>query len=276
MNLGDFTTGQTVDLYFTSISSGVPTALSGAGVSIYKDNSVTQSTEGVTLTSTFDNIVGMNQLSVAMTNAFYAAGSKYTAMLSSGSVGGTTAAGYVLGSWSIRYGTVDAIADETTGLSTDVDDLITSTTALMAGTTGVQTDLDTLTTDVEQLTSASSRLEADSTSNLAALTSLTSSVETLTTATTLIQQESTATAAVVDTISTGTWDTVVAELTTAMNATPTVKDILSFQHMAGWNQRITTGTSGFDLIYNDAGTQAFQSAVTSPTTDSFQRAQWTT
>ena len=77
-------------------------------------------------------------------------------------------------------------------------------------------------------------------------------------------------------LSTGVWDTAVVELSTAMPATPTVLDILSFQHMANWNRHVTTATSGVDLIYNDAGTIIFGSTVTEPDANSFERAQFST
>ena len=165
MFLGEFSTGQTADFLFTSVSSGEPTAYLSGGIEVYKTTSATRSTEGVTLTSTFDSITGLNHCQIIMTNAFYDPGEKYHVILSTGTVGGTTVGGYAIANFNIRYGLLDNVADGTTALSTDLAD--------------AQTDLDTLTTDVEQLTSSSSRLEADSTSNLAALTSLTSSVEIL-------------------------------------------------------------------------------------------------
>jgi hypothetical protein len=231
LSLGDFSTGQTVDFTFTSVSSGAPTALTGGVVDILKDNTTSESTEGVTLTSTFRTVVGNNHVRVVMTNAFYAAGSKYSAILSAGTVGGTTVAGYTLANWSIRYGTIDNVADGTTTLSTDVDDLITSTTAIYAESTASAAVIDLigaetsgLTTDLEQLTSSSSRLEASTTSIQAGTTGLTTA-----------------------NIATAVWDETITELTTAMPATPTVLDILAFQHMAAYNKHATTASSGVDL-----------------------------
>lgn len=72
------------------------------------------------------------------------------------------------------------------------------------------------------------------------------------------------------------WTKAITELSTAMPATPTIVDVLAFQHMAAYNLHATTRSSGYDLIYNDAGSLIFGAQITQPTTDSFQRAQWST
>jgi hypothetical protein len=202
-------------------------------------------------------------------------------------------------------GVVDGIASGTTMVSTDLDDLISTTTALSAEATSH-------TTQLEALTSASSRLEASTTAIMAGTTSLSTDLDDLIATSTLIAAESTATAAVVDSIAAGTttlstdlddviatstailddtgvsgvllstaaadtvWTATIVELSTAMNATPTVLDILAFHHMKHWNLNVTTATSGYDIVYNDAGSTVFIANITQPTTASFQRAQYTT
>jgi hypothetical protein len=117
-------------------------------------------------------------------------------------------------------------------------------------------------------------------------TSLSTDIDDLITESTLISAESTASAAVIDGIAAGTtalstdisdiWATTITELSSAMNGTPTVLDILAFQHMKQWNQNVTTATSGYDIIYTDAGSTMFLANITNPTTASFSRAQYTT
>ena len=435
----DYNAGDEVDIKFTSVSSGIPTALSAGEVKVYKDNLTSnESSAGVVLTASFDSITGLNHVRIPTTAAttFYVDGSKYQAILTAGTVDGNSVAGYVIGEFSIRYGTVDDIADGTTMLSTDADDLIASTTLIQAestasavvldgvaagttmlstdmddliatttaifaestataavvdgiaaGTTMLSTDLDDviadiaalndpsaaaiadavwdedatahqtagtfgqaigdptttttahtiydvlvgdaaganlavdiaalaagttmLSTDMDDLIATTTSILAESTATAvvvdgiaAGTTMLSTDADDLIASTTLIQAESTATAVVVDGIAAGTtmlstdlddliatttaiagettgivaniWAEAMAELSTAMPAAPSYGDVLAFQHMAAWNLHVTTGSSGYDLIYNDAGAQVFQAAVSQPTTDSFQRAQWTT
>jgi hypothetical protein len=258
----DFNVGDVVDLKFTSVSSGVATALLSGVIDVYKNNSTAESTEGVTLTSTFAEVVGFNHVRIETTadSTFYSAASKFLVMLSAGTVDGNSVAGYSVGGFSLRLGTIDDIADGTTMLSTDADDIIATSTAIVAestataavvdsiaaGTTTLSTDVDDLiteatahttslqlltsatttlstdiddllteatahSTDLEALTSASSRLEAEATSHTTTLQLLTSATTTLSTdiddlisTTTAIVAESTATAAVVDSIAAGT------------------------------------------------------------------------
>ena len=52
MYLGDFVSGGTIDFLFTTVrSTGLPTAISGPGAAVYKDNSAGESRSGLTLTT---------------------------------------------------------------------------------------------------------------------------------------------------------------------------------------------------------------------------------
>ena len=352
MSIGDFNAGAVVDLKFTSVSSGVATALSSGAVVVWKNNSTASSTAGVSLTSTFGSVTGLNHVRINTTadSTFYANGSKFQISLSQGTVGGASVAGYVVDHFSLRYGTLDDIADGTTGIESDLDALTsassrleaTSTaiaatttaiaatsTAILAGTTALSTKITDLQTTTTAIAATSTAIAATSTAILAGTTALSTKLDDLQTTTTAIAATSTAIAATTTAISaavtniatsttniedaatssgvviadaaiknttfdTGAidaaalatdavqeirdsvWGKTIAELSTAMPATPTVLQIVAFQHMAAWNLRITTASSGYDLIYNDAGTRIFAAAVSNPTTDSFQRAQWTT
>lgn len=104
-DIGDLDGLLPVDLKFVSTLGSVLTALAGSpAISIYKDNSVTQSTAGITLTTSFDSVVGLNNLNVdpAADGAFYSAGSNFQAVLTAGTVGGVSVVGRVVGSFSIR------------------------------------------------------------------------------------------------------------------------------------------------------------------------------
>ena len=219
----------------------------------------------------------------------------------------TQASHVAAGSMGVVASEVAEIMAGTTTLSTDVDDLITEATAHTTMLQLLTSATTTLSTDIDDLISSTTLIHAESTASAAvidnlateatahttqlqlltsATTTLSTDIDDLISSTTLIHAESTASAAVIDGIAAGTtalstdiadiWQTAITELSSAMSATPTVLDILAFQHMAGWNQRVTTGTSGYDIIYTDAGSTMFLANITEPTTASFQRAQWTT
>lgn len=107
MFLGEFDTGATVRFKFTTraFATGAPTTLSGTpAVSVYKDGSTTESTTGVTLTADFDSRTGLNQIAVDMSSdgTFYSTGSDFVAVITTGTVGGTSVVGEVLCQWSTR------------------------------------------------------------------------------------------------------------------------------------------------------------------------------
>lgn len=100
---GDIAIGSTIDWKFTSIDAGIPTSVSGAFVAAYPDNSTTEVTAGITFTGDFDSRVGLNNIRVAATlGNGYAAGSNYDVVMISGTVGGKSLVGYILGSFSIQ------------------------------------------------------------------------------------------------------------------------------------------------------------------------------
>lgn len=114
--LGDFRPGVTLDHKFTTVTTtGAPTQLAGTpAISVYKDNDTTQTTTGVTLTVDFDTVTGLNNVRIVTTDSFYAAGSNYQIVITTGTVGGTSVVGYVVGSFSLRN-RLDNIGVVTTG-----------------------------------------------------------------------------------------------------------------------------------------------------------------
>jgi hypothetical protein len=66
-HLGDYDTGTVIYDKFTTVqpSTGAPFTLGGTpALSVYKDNSTTQTTTGVTLTASFDSVTGLNHYEI--------------------------------------------------------------------------------------------------------------------------------------------------------------------------------------------------------------------
>lgn len=92
-----------------ALGVSVPTTLAGTpAVKIYKDSATgTETTTGVTLTANFDSITGLNDLSIDTSNAFYAVGSDFAAVITQGTLGGTSVAGTVVCSFSVMFRPAD-------------------------------------------------------------------------------------------------------------------------------------------------------------------------
>ena len=102
-NLGNIKEGATLNFHFTTISSGAPTTLAGTPViSVYKNGSDTQTTTGVTLTVDFDTTTGLHLVSIVTTDGFYSTGNNFSVIITTGTVGGTSVAGYVIGLFAIE------------------------------------------------------------------------------------------------------------------------------------------------------------------------------
>lgn len=138
---GDITLEDTIDIKFTtrSFSTGVPTTLAGTPViSAYPDNSITQLTAGITLTVDFDSVTGLHNVRVAATAANgYAAATNYALVITTGTVGGVSVVGEVIGTFSIsaRNVTLRGITHASAVIPT-----VTTLTGLTAAT--VHSDLD--------------------------------------------------------------------------------------------------------------------------------------
>jgi hypothetical protein len=102
--LGDFAVDSTFDCKFCTVTTtGAPTALASGVISAYLDNSITQVTAGITLTADFDGVTGLNNVRVVATTANgYTAGSNVQLVITTGTVGGTSVVGYVVGQFSIQ------------------------------------------------------------------------------------------------------------------------------------------------------------------------------
>ena len=101
----DITLAETRYLMFTTraFATGVPTALAGTPViSAYENDSATQMTAGITLGVSHDSVVGMNLITVVATGANgYESGKDYNFVITTGTVGGVSVVGEVVGTLSI-------------------------------------------------------------------------------------------------------------------------------------------------------------------------------
>jgi len=93
--------GDTYYFKFTTraFATGVPTALAGTPVlSAYEENNVTQITAGVSVTADYDSVVGLNEAAVVATSGNgYEVGKYYDIVITTGTVGGVSVVGEVVG-----------------------------------------------------------------------------------------------------------------------------------------------------------------------------------
>lgn len=105
MYLGDFDPGDTIDTKFTTADLfGAGVTFTSGAISVYKDNSTTESTSGVTLSTDFDSRTGLNnvRITTASDGTFYSAGSNFQIVATAGTADGISLNGYVVASFSIR------------------------------------------------------------------------------------------------------------------------------------------------------------------------------
>lgn len=111
--LGDITLGDTIDFKFSTVgTTGAPTTLAGTPVvSAYVGNSTTQITAGITLSVDFDAVTGLHSVRVVASGANgFAAQTNVDLVITTGTVGGTSVVGYVVGSFSIENRSTQALA----------------------------------------------------------------------------------------------------------------------------------------------------------------------
>ena len=123
MHLGDFDASLVIYGKFTTFrpSTGAAYALAGTpALSVYKDNSTTQSTTGVTLTADFDSVTGLNHFAIdtSADGTFYADGSFFDIVITTGTVDSVSVVGSVVGRFTIRKNS--ALKPTTAGRALDV------------------------------------------------------------------------------------------------------------------------------------------------------------
>jgi hypothetical protein len=123
-HLGDFDTSAVIYGKFTTFrpSTGATFTLAGSpALSVYKDNSTTQSTTGVTLTADFDSVTGLNHFAIdtSADGTFYSAGSFFDIVVTTGTVDSVSVTGAVVGSFTLRKNS--ALKPATAGRTVTVD-----------------------------------------------------------------------------------------------------------------------------------------------------------
>lgn len=122
-HLGDFDTSAVIYGKFTTHrpSTGATFTLGGTpALSVYKDNSTTQSTTGVTLTPDFDSVTGFNHFAIdtSADGTFYSAGSFFDIVITTGTVDSVSVTGSVVSSFTLRK--TAALKPTTAGRTLDV------------------------------------------------------------------------------------------------------------------------------------------------------------
>lgn len=154
--LGDLAVGVTTDFKFTTrrFSTGAPFALASGAISVYKDNSTTQSTSGVTLTADFDSLTGVNHVRIDTSSdgTFYSAGSNFQVLITTGTVDSVSVVGETIAHFSIAHRPVQALAANVITATAIASDAITA--AKVASDVGTEIGTAVWATTTRQLTSA--------------------------------------------------------------------------------------------------------------------------
>ncbi len=144
MNLGDIAVSQILYFHFTTrqFSTGAPITAANLAVSVYKDDSTTQSTAGVTVTFTtgFDNVVGLVSVKIdtSQDGTFYAAAHDFSVVVTTGTADSVSIVGEVVGYFSINNRT--ALRSTTAGRTINIDSTgLSDSNVVKLGPTGTGT-----------------------------------------------------------------------------------------------------------------------------------------
>ena len=105
--LGDVNPGDVLDFKFTTIAptTGRPAALGCTPtLVVYKDNTATPETWGITLSASCNNVIGLNHgtIDTSSCGPFYASGSNFQIVMATGSVCDISIVGYTIKEFSIQ------------------------------------------------------------------------------------------------------------------------------------------------------------------------------
>jgi hypothetical protein len=163
-HMGDYDASTVIYGKFTTFrpSTGAAFTLGGTpALSVYKDNSTTQSTSGVTLTADFDSVTGLNHFAIDTSSdgAFYAAGSFFDVVITMGTVDSVSVVGTVVASFTLRKDsslkpttagrTLDVSAGGEAGVDWANVGSATTTVNLSGTTVKTATDVETDTADIQ-------------------------------------------------------------------------------------------------------------------------------
>jgi hypothetical protein len=122
--LGDIAAAQVLYFHFTTrqFSTGAPITSASLAISVYKDDSTTQSTAGITTTFTsgFDSVAGLVSVKIdtSADGTFYAAGHDFSVVITTGTADSVSIVGEVVGYFSIANRS--ALRPTTAGRTLDV------------------------------------------------------------------------------------------------------------------------------------------------------------
>ena len=140
----DRTVGDTFYIAFTTraFATGIPTVLAGTPViSAYEDAGLTQITAGLTLGVDHDSVVGLNMITIVATGGNgFETGKDYNLVITTGTVGGVSVVGEVVGQFSLELSAAAIdLANGTDGLGA----IKTDTAAILVDTADMQPKLGT-------------------------------------------------------------------------------------------------------------------------------------
>lgn len=102
--LGGRAVGSLINFNFATDVNGVPTDMAGSpAISVYKTGSNVESTAGVTLTAPYDSRTGLAHVAIdtSADGTFYSYGSDYSVVITTGTLGGVSVVGRVVGHFSL-------------------------------------------------------------------------------------------------------------------------------------------------------------------------------
>ena len=179
-HLGDYDASTVIYGKFTTFrpSTGAAYTLGGTpALSVYKDNSTTQSTTGVTLTVDFDSVTGLHHYAIdtSADGTFYSAGSFFSIVITTGTVDSVSVVGTVVAEFTLRKNSAlkpatagrTLVVDASGRALGDVDTIKTQTVTCAAGVT-VLASVGTAATSTAQTGDAYARLGAPAGASLSA------------------------------------------------------------------------------------------------------------
>ncbi len=142
--LGDVALSQILYFHFTTrqFSTGAPITSANLVVSVYKDDSTTQSTAGITTTflTGFDNVVGLVSVKIdtSQDGTFYAAAHDFSVVVTTGTADSVSIVGEVVGYFSIQNRS--ALRPTTAGRTINIDSTgLSDSNMVKVGPTGTGT-----------------------------------------------------------------------------------------------------------------------------------------
>ena len=146
----------------TTAGTGVAIALPliAGGISVYKDDSTTQSTAGVTLTVDFDSLTGCNHVKIdtSADGTFYSAGSFFDVVITTGTVDSVSAVGTVVGRFTIQLAADVNVAGLT---ASNLDVAVSTRLASASYTAPDNTSIAAIKTQTDKLTFHGSFVQVD-------------------------------------------------------------------------------------------------------------------